>query len=171
MKKLLAVATIGVVGYLVVKKIKERKNNDVVEVNEEMENEEVVENVEEEIVIDNDDEEAIEVENVEIVNEEKEEVKLVDIIKRIVKAPIKIVIKVCGFACKILTKINKNIEHKANKEIDYYKNDYVLKDGVINKLLDIFDDIRINIEIVIVIVNRYLILGLVMICNILNKII
>ena len=48
MKKLLAVATIGVVGYLVVKKIKERKNNDVVEVNEEMENEEVVENVVEE---------------------------------------------------------------------------------------------------------------------------
>ena len=48
MKKLLAVATIGVVGYLVVKKIKERKNNNVVEVNEEMENEEVVENVVEE---------------------------------------------------------------------------------------------------------------------------
>ena len=170
MKKLLAVATIGVVGYLVVKKIKERKNNDVVEVNEEMENEEVVENVEEEIVIDN-DEEAIEVEDIEVVNEEKEEVKLVNIIKRIVKAPIKLVVKACGFACKILTKINKNIEYKANKEIDYYKNDYVLKEGVINKIIDIFDDIRINVEIVIVILNRYLMLGLVMICNILNKII
>ena len=66
MKKLLAVATIGVVGYLVVKKIKERKNNDVVEVNEEMENEEVVENVEEEIVMDN-DEDVIKVENIEVV--------------------------------------------------------------------------------------------------------
>lgn len=72
MKKLLAVATIGVVGYLVVKKIKERKNNDVVEVNEEMENEEVIENVEEEIVIDNDD--VIKVENIEVV-ENIEDVK------------------------------------------------------------------------------------------------
>ena len=170
MKKLLAVATIGVVGYLVVKKIKERKNNDVVEVNEEMENEEVVvENVEEEIVVDNDEE--IEVEDVEIVNEEKEEIKMFDKIKRFVKAPIKLVVKACGFACKILTKINKNIEYKANKEIDYYKNDYVLKEGVINKIIDIFDDMRINVEIVIVILNRYLMLGLVMICNILNKII
>ena len=41
-----------------------------------------------------------------------EEVKLFDVIKRIVKVPIKIVVKVCGFACKILTKINKNIERK-----------------------------------------------------------
>ena len=170
MKKLLAVATIGVVGYLVVKKIKERKNNDVVEVNEEMENEEVVENVEEEIVIDN-DEEAIEVEDIEVVNEEKEEIKMFDKIKRFVKAPIKLTIKACGFMCNVLAKINKNIEHKANKEIDYYKNDYVLKEGVINKIIDIFDDMRINVEIVIVILNRYLMLGLVMICNILNKII
>ena len=57
MKKLLAVATIGVVGYVVVKKIRERKNNEV-EVNEEVETTEteVVENVEEEITIDNDEE-------------------------------------------------------------------------------------------------------------------
>jgi uncharacterized protein HemX len=57
MKKLLAVATIGVVGYLVVKKLRERKNNEV-EVNEEVETTEteVVENVEEEITVDNDEE-------------------------------------------------------------------------------------------------------------------
>jgi uncharacterized protein HemX len=57
MKKLLAVATIGVVGYVVVKKLRERKNNEV-EVNEEVETTEteVVENVEEEITIDNDEE-------------------------------------------------------------------------------------------------------------------
>ena len=57
MKKLLAVATIGVVGYVVVKKLRERKNNEV-EVNEEVETTEteVVENVEEEITVDNDEE-------------------------------------------------------------------------------------------------------------------
>ena len=58
MKKLLAVATIGVVGYLVVKKL--RNKNEEVEVNEEMEVEtietEVVENVEEEVTVDNDEE-------------------------------------------------------------------------------------------------------------------
>ena len=74
MKKLLAVATIGVVGYLVVKKIKERKNNDVVEVNEEMENEEVVENVVEEQpeveVVDNVEEEIVPENNNEITREE-----------------------------------------------------------------------------------------------------
>jgi hypothetical protein len=49
MKKLLAVATIGAVGYLVVKKIKERKNkevmreaNDIIEEANELVNEEVV---------------------------------------------------------------------------------------------------------------------------------
>ena len=47
MKKLLAVATIGLVGYVVVKKIRERKNNevevnDIIEKAEELVNEEVV---------------------------------------------------------------------------------------------------------------------------------
>lgn len=116
MKKLLAVATIGVVGYLVVKKIKERKNNDVVEVNEEMENEEVVENVEEEIVVDN-DEETIEVEDIEIVNEEKEEVKLVDKIKRCGK---KLAGKVFRFLGQLLIKINK----KLDKDL-YVENPYI----------------------------------------------
>ena len=78
MKKLLAVATIAVIGYKVVKKIKERKDNNIVE--------EKVE-VNEEITIDN-DEENIEVEDIEIVEGEKEEIKVFDRIKRIVKAPI-----------------------------------------------------------------------------------
>ena len=98
MKKLLAVATIGVVGYLVVKKIKERKNNDVEEVNEEMENEEVVENVEEEIVVDNDDEEAIEVEDIE--NNVKDDLyrifkhKLVDVYENTLELPINVMINI-----------------------------------------------------------------------------
>ena len=64
MKKLLAVAAIGLAGYKLVKKIR-NKNEEVNEV-EEMENEEVVENVEEEIVMDN-DEDVIKVENIEVV--------------------------------------------------------------------------------------------------------
>ena len=64
MKKLLAVAVIGLAGYKLVKKIR-NKNEEVNEV-EEMENEEVVENVEEEIVMDN-DEDVIKVENIEVV--------------------------------------------------------------------------------------------------------
>ena len=64
MKKLLAVAVIGLAGYKLVKKII-NKNEEVNEV-EEMENEEVVENVEEEIVMDN-DEDVIKVENIEVV--------------------------------------------------------------------------------------------------------
>ena len=64
MKKLLAVAAIGLAGYKLVKKLR-NKNEEVNEV-EEMENEEVVENVEEEIVMDN-DEDVIKVENIEVV--------------------------------------------------------------------------------------------------------
>ena len=71
MKKLLAVAVIGLAGYKLVKKLR-NKNEEVNEV-EEMENEEVVENVEEEIVIDN-DEDVIKVENIEVV-ENIEDVK------------------------------------------------------------------------------------------------
>ena len=71
MKKLLAVAVIGLAGYKLVKKLR-NKNEEVNEV-EEMENEEVVENVEEEIVIDNDD--VIKVENIEDVKEDNGKIK------------------------------------------------------------------------------------------------
>ena len=167
MKKLLAVATIGVVGYLVVKKIKERKDNDVVEVNEEMKNEEVVENAEEEIVVDND--EAIEVEIVD--NMEVEENNVFNKIKDLVKAPIKLLIKAFGIVGKILVNINDKLEENARKEIEYYKNEYVYKDDIMHKVLDFLDEIRLSVRIYVVTMNRYMMLGILAICNLLNKLI
>ena len=141
MKKLLAVAAIGVVGYYVVKKIKERKNEEV-EVNEveEMENKEV-ENVEEEVKeekINNEveeddrilqylgpdeyivaDEEEIKVEIVDNVEEVKEEnlfSKVRGLGKKLIKAPIQLVIKACGIICGVLVNMNKKLNNV--KEID-----------------------------------------------------
>ena len=108
MKKLLAVATIAVVGYKVVKKIKERKDDNTIE--------EKVE-VNEEITIDN-DEENIQVEDVEIVDEEK--VNIIDGIKNMFRKPIKSMIKLCvktGYIlCKILDKIRIRIVKLTDSE-------------------------------------------------------
>lgn len=131
MKKLLAVATIGVVGYLVVKKIKERKNNDVEEVNEEMENEEVVvENVEDEIVVDN-DEETIEVEDVEVIDDMKEEKCTTNIVREFGKKIVKVVGNKLLQWDKTLNDINeKDYEINVDKRMfifDDYKNEYKRK--------------------------------------------
>ena len=160
MKKLLAVATIGVVGYVVVKKLRERKNNEEVEV-QEMENEEVVvENVEEEIVVDNDDEEAIEIEIVD--NMEVEENNMLNKIKDLVKAPVKLVVKVCGLICRLLIKVNKKLKNV--KDIDekdlMYMSDfefYVQQIGLIMGGL-------------VIDINRKVILALAAICKMMNKI-
>jgi hypothetical protein len=84
MKKLLAVAVIGLAGYKLVKKLRNK-------------NEEVIENVEEEIVIDN-DEEAIEVEDIE--NNVKDDLyrifkhKLVDVYENTLELPINVMINI-----------------------------------------------------------------------------
>ena len=161
MKKLLAVATIGVVGYVVVKKVKERKNNDVeienIEV-EEMENEEVVvENVEEEIVVDN-DEETIEVEDIEIVNEEKEEVKLFDKIKRFGK---KMVGRLFGLIGQIMIKINRKLE----KDVHDGKYDYEEGEGFLYEIKYHLINIRLYIGGKIVIMNRRIIIWILYICR------
>jgi hypothetical protein len=155
MKKLLAVAVIGLAGYKLVKKLR-NKNEEVNEV-EEMGNEEVVENVEEEIVIDN-DEEAIEVEDVEIVNEEKEEMKIIDKIKRIGK---KLAGRLFGFLGQMLIKINRKLE----KDVRDGKYDYEDGDGFLYELKYHLVNIRLYIGGKIVVMNRKLILWLLYLCR------
>jgi hypothetical protein len=113
MKKLLAVATIAVVGYKVVKKIKERKDNNTVE--------EKVE-VNEEITIDN-DEENIQVEDVEIV-EDYENNKLYKVLEflltPIVKAGVYIWVRHVLFKKKrdyneTLKRCNNKLKYEAYK--------------------------------------------------------
>ena len=134
MKKLLAVATIAVVGYKVTKKVLDiRKRNKVADImmkmvyekgkenntinveDIEMENEEVVENIEEEIVIDN-DEENIQVEDIEVVEEEK--VNTIDGIKNMFRKPIKSILKICVRTGYILWKILDKIRIRIVKLTD-----------------------------------------------------
>lgn len=130
MKKLLAVATIGVVGYLVVKKIKERKDNDVVEVNEEMKNEEVVENAEEEIVVDN-DEETIIVEDIEVIDDMREKSHTPNIIREFGKKIVEVIGNKLLQWDKTLSDINeKDYEINVDKRMfifNDYKNEYKRK--------------------------------------------
>ena len=133
MKKLLAVATIGVVGYLVVKKIKERKNNEEVEV-QEMEVEEVVEetieNVADEIVID--DEEPIRIENVEIIDvEEVDEENVISKMFNTVKARVLVPITKLGIVVAVYVKCvvevnkeEKDILKMKQKIVNKFKQDY-----------------------------------------------
>lgn len=158
MKKLLAVATIAVIGYKVVKKIKERKDNNIVE--------EKVE-VNEEITIDN-DEENIEVEDIEIVEGEKEEIKVFDRIKRIVKAPIKLVVKVCGFICGLLIKVNKKID---NADRTWCKIQLGEPVNLRYHLKFYTGLVYMIIMYIIIICNRLMMLALGLICNLLNKLI
>ena len=147
MKKLLAVATIGVVGYVVVKKIKERKNNEV-----ETTETEVVENVEEEIVVDN-DEETIVIDDVELVDGEKDEMKIVDKIKEYVNKLVKVVGK---FVCENLIKINRKLEKDA-----YAKNPYVHEFGFMNEIRFQLFEIKRIVKGTIVFINRFIMLVLV----------
>lgn len=156
MKKLLVVAAVGVVGYYVAKKVIERKN------------EEVIENVEGEIVVDNDEE--IEVEGTGVFNEEKEELKLADKAKifgkKLVKAPIKLVVKTCGFICNVLTKINKGLD---NMDREWCK---IQPDDIINlkyHLKFYFGTFYMMVMAAIVICNRYIMLALGILCKLLNN--
>lgn len=172
MKKLLLVAGAGLVGIYVAKKVvnkmkAEKEVQEIIEqaeelVNEEVEvNEEIIENVEEEIVVDNDEE--IEVEIVDDI--EVEENDLADNIKgfviNIVKAPIRLVVKACGFVSSILIKINKRLNNV--KEIDRVDlafmgnfEFYCRQAGLILGGL-------------VIDINRRMVLILVKICKLLNK--
>ena len=128
MKKLLAVAVIGLAGYKLVKKLR-NKNEEVNEV-EEMENEEVVENVEEEIVVDN-DEEVIEVEDVEVIDDMREKNHATNIIREFGKKIVKVIGNKLLQWDKILNDINeKDYEINVDKRMfifNDYKNEYKRK--------------------------------------------
>ena len=181
MKKLLAVAAIGVVGYYLVKKIKERKNEEV-EVNEVEEMENVEEEVKEEKInneVEEDDrilqylgpdeyivadEEEIKVEivdNVEDVKEENLFSKVRGLGKKLIKAPIQLVIKACGVICGILVRINKRLENV--KDIDKKELLYMGDFEFCVRMLRLF------VGGVLVIINRVILLVILNLCNILNE--
>ena len=114
MKKLLAVAGLGLVGIYVAKKvIDKKKENKEVEVNEEVQNKEV-ENVEEEVKEDDrilqylgPDEYIVADEEVVIDNIYAENK---NVIKEMAKRVIDVPIKVNGFICDKLVRINRKLE-------------------------------------------------------------
>ena len=183
MKKLLAVAAIGVVGYYVVKKIKERKNEEV----EEMENKEV-ENVEEEVKeekINNEveeddrilqylgpDEYIVADEEVIIDYKEIKEEGLFNKVKglgkKLIKAPIQLVVKVCGIICGVLVSINKGIE---NSDRSWCKIEIGEPINFKYHLKYYVGNLYLIILIAVVMFNRCVLLALGLLCKMLNKLI
>ena len=183
MKKLLAVAAIGVVGYYVVKKIKERKN------------EEVEENVEE--VLDNGEEE---VKEEKINNEVEEDDRILQYLgpdeyivadeeviidykeikeeglfnkvkglgKKLIKAPIQLVVKVCGIICGVLVSINKGIE---NSDRSWCKIEIGEPINFKYHLKYYVGNLYLIILIAVVMFNRCVLLALGLLCKMLNKLI
>ena len=119
MKKLLAVAGLGLVGVYVAKKVIDRKReNKVVEEHaEEVQNEEVVENVEEEVKEDDrilqylgPDEYIVADEEIEVEIVDAEYVENKNVAKEMVKRVIDVPIKVNGFICDKIIRINRKLE-------------------------------------------------------------
>ena len=156
MKKLLLVAGLGLAGYLAVKKLRNKNNEEV----EEMENEEVVE----EMAI---DVEVMDTEDIEIVDEE--EIKLVERIKGFAKTPIKLIVKMAGLLCGLLLKINKKLDHNVHRDSEYYKNEYVYKEGTVYRIIDGLDMTRLYTRRLVMIFNRCLMLVLTVISTMLNR--
>ena len=117
MKKLLAVATIAVVGYKVVKKIKERKDNNTVEEKVEVNKETAIDN--DEVVVDNeinDGEEKIIVDDVEVVID-YENNKIYKVLEFILTPVVKLGVYV-WVGCKLFKKkreYNETLKRCANK--------------------------------------------------------
>ena len=156
MKKLLIGLAIGATVAGIGLVIKHYRNNEEVE---EMENEEV-----EEIAI---DVEVIETEDIEIVDEE--EIKLVERIKGFAKTPIKLIVKMAGLLCGLLLKINKKLDHNVHRDSEYYKNEYVYKEGTIYRIIDGLDMTRLYTRRLVMIFNRCLMLVLTVISTMLNR--
>ena len=102
MKKLLAVATIAVVGYKVVKKIKERKNE--VEINEDNKME-IYEG------------ETIEADDIEIINENEDRIRY-EKIKKVIKPIMRPFIYVAVYGLMIVKVLQTKIEDNKNKEAE-----------------------------------------------------
>ena len=117
------------------------------------------------------DVEVIDVEDIEIVDEELEndKIKLLDKIKRFVKAPIKLVVKMTGLLCGLLLKINKKLDHNVHRDSEYYKNEYVYKEGTIYRIIDGLDMTRLYTRRLVMIFNRCLMLVLTVISTMLNR--
>lgn len=117
MKKLLTVATIAVVGYKVVKKIKERKDNNTVEEKVEVNKETAIDN--DEVVVDNeinDGEEKIIVDDVEVVID-YENNKIYKVLEFILTPVVKLGVYV-WVGCKLFKKkreYNETLKRCANK--------------------------------------------------------
>ena len=152
MKKLLLVAGLGLAGYLAVKKLRNKINEEV-----ENNNEEVVE----EMAI---DVEVIDVEDIEIVDEELEndKIKLLDKLKGFVKASKKLVVKIGGNICKVLIKINK----KLYKDM-YAENPYIHDYGFMGDIKFHLFNISRFVKLGILALNR---ISLIVIANICKKI-
>ena len=154
MKKLLIGLAIGATVAGIGLVIKHYRNNEEVE---EMENEEV-----EEIAI---DVEVIDVEDIEIVGEELEndETKLLDKIKRFVKASKKLVVKIGGNICKVLIKINK----KLYKDM-YADNPYTYDYGFMGYIKFRLFNMSRYVKLGILALNRIILMVIVNICKKLN---
>ena len=118
MKKLLAVAGLGLVGIYVAKKvIDKKKENKEVEVNEEVQNKEV-ENVEEEVKEDDrilqylgPDEYIVADEEIEVEIVDAEYIENKNVVKEMAKRVIDVPIKVNGFICDKIIRINRKLEN------------------------------------------------------------
>ena len=150
MKKLLLVAGLGLAGYLAVKKLRNKINEEV----EEMENEEVVE----EMAI---DVEVMGTEDIEIADEE--EIKLVDKIKRFVKASKKLVVKIGGNICETLIKINK----KLYKDM-YADNPYTYDYGFMGYIKFRLFNMSRYVKLGILVLNRIVLIVIANICKKIN---
>ena len=179
MKKLLAVAAIGVLGIYVVKKIKERKNEEV----EEIENE-VVEEVKEEKInneVEEDDrilqylgpdEYIVADEEVIIDYKEVKEGGLFNKVKgfgkKLIKAPVRLIFKACRIICEVLINVNKKIDNQDRSwcmvgidepvNLKYYLKYYL---GLAYMI----------IMLCVLMFNRCVLVVLGLICKLLNKII
>ena len=182
MKKLLAVAAIGVVGYYLVKKIKERKNEEVAENVEEVDNGE--EEVKEEKInneVEEDDrilqylgpdEYIVADEEVVIDYKEVKEEGLFNKVKglgkKLIKAPVRLIFKACRIICEVLINVNNKIDNQDRSwcmvgidepvNLKYYLKYYL---GLAYMI----------IMLCVLMFNRCVLVVLGLICKLLNKII